>query len=78
MSFTLWSVAGLFLTVFAGGYFLIRRIRRQAMREGELTRQVKQYEAADEKRAKIDKLASKVDAMPGDKVREKLKKWARK
>ena len=78
MSFTLGSIVGLFVTVFAGGYFLIRRIRRQARREGELEERLAEYEASDKGRAKVDKIANKVDAMPGDKVRDELKKWSRR
>ena len=78
MSFTFWSVIGGSLLVFAGGYFLIRRIRRQAKREGELEQRVSQHEAAAKQRRKVNKLAAKVDGMSDEEVEEKLGKWSRK
>ena len=78
MSFTLWSIIGLFLSVFVGGYLLIGRIRRQAEREGKLKEKLEQFVEADKRRKKVDKLANKVDAMPDDKVRKELGKWSRK
>jgi predicted exporter len=77
MNFTVWSVIGLFLSVFVGGYLLIGRIRRQAEREGKLKEKLAEHEAADKRRKKVDKLANKVDAMPDDKVRKELGKWSR-
>ena len=65
------------VAVLLGVYLLVRRIRKQARREGELEERLAEYEAADKGRAKLDKIANKVDAMPGDKVRDELKKWSR-
>ena len=66
------------VAVLLGVYLLVRRIRKQARREGELEERLAEYEAADKGRAKVDKIANKVDAMPGDKVRDELKKWSRR
>ena len=62
----------------AAFYILLRMLRRSARSEGERDERIEQFEAADEHRAKVDKIANKVDAMPGDKVRDELKKWSRR